>query len=316
MSKKLYIIGNGFDLWHGLPTSYRCFNCYMHREHQKDHERIGHIFNRMNPNMLWSDYENKLWQVDIVELVKKNIETWANSSSVYDIENDFDTLYDEIKSYFHKWILQIDYSLENKRRLEIDDQSLFLNFNYTNTLERFYEIRREQICYIHGDTGNNSLYSPVIGHGKSSIECIVCSMKERICQCTTNHNIFPKWASNPDTFTQEIIKIVSDFLKDLKKNTEYYIDENEKWFEQLDDVNDIYVLGHSLAMVDSPYFLEILKRSLGATWHISYQNECEKKVREENLIKLLNVQEDVLNVVFFTFDEMMMKNESDILPVS
>lgn len=29
MSKTLLIIGNGFDLAHGLETSLRCFRCYL-----------------------------------------------------------------------------------------------------------------------------------------------------------------------------------------------------------------------------------------------------------------------------------------------
>ena len=88
MNTKLYIIGNGFDLWHGLPTAYKCYNRYMMRQNASVHDRIGRIYNRANSNELWSDYENMLPRLDIVKLVENNIETWCRRQR-YDFENDF-----------------------------------------------------------------------------------------------------------------------------------------------------------------------------------------------------------------------------------
>lgn len=59
-------------------------------------------------------------------------------------------------------------------------------------------------------------------------------------------------------------------------------------------------------MVDSPYFIEILKRSQGVTWHISYQYDSEKEERVEKLHNMLAVQGDTLDVELFTLDDMRM----------
>lgn len=43
-------------------------------------------------------------------------------------------------------------------------------------------------------------------------------------------------------------------LKGWRKNTQAVIAENEAFFGNLADVTDVYVLGHSMAEVDLPYF--------------------------------------------------------------
>ena len=68
--EKLYIIGNGFDLYHGLPTSYQCFLCYMLRTHLEDAKQIGHIFDRTDYEKPWSDFERNLGKEVEIHLFK------------------------------------------------------------------------------------------------------------------------------------------------------------------------------------------------------------------------------------------------------
>ena len=304
---KLYIIGNGFDLWHNLPTSYECFNAFMLKEHPKDYERIGHIFNRSDVSKLWSDYENMLPKFDIIKLVENNIEIWSNYRDLYKVENAFDSLYKDLMWLFHEWVLQIDYSRAYEKRLALDNQATFLNFNYTNTLERFYGICRKKICYIHGDTSDNSLYQPVIGHGESSVESIIFPLIGDICNIVNTYNHFPQWAQTPCAFMTEILEMIKAFLYKLKKNTGYYIEENEDWFARIGNIENIYVLGHSLAGVDAPYFKRIHNESPKATWHLSYLEEKEKDDRVEKLYNLLDVSRHDISVKLFSFDDMELK---------
>lgn len=66
---------------------------------------------------------------------------------------------------FSKWINIIVYPrtethsflTESKKR-----ESLFLNFNYTKTLEKFYGISSANICHIHGIQWKDI----IIGHGR------------------------------------------------------------------------------------------------------------------------------------------------------
>lgn len=45
----------------------------------------------------------------------------------------------------------------------IDEQDLFLTFNYTDTLEKIYKVSKDRICYIHGKQ-NEEIY---FGHGNT-----------------------------------------------------------------------------------------------------------------------------------------------------
>lgn len=303
MNTKLYIIGNGFDLWHGLPTAYKCYNRYMMRQNASVHDRIGRIYNRANSNELWSDYENMLPRLDIVKLVENNIETWCRRQR-YDFENDFDTLDNDLRESFHDWVSQIDYSIANGKKLAIDLDASFLNFNYTNTLERLYNIHRKQVCYIHRDTGNNEYNQPVIGHGMESVENFVSSKADSIYQCITKHGITPKWAKNANSFKQIIIDEIVNFIVGLKKDTEYYINENEDWFNNQCNIKDIYVLGHSLSEIDAPYFKKIYNQSPKATWHISCFGEKEKSSNEEKLYKLIGESNRKVKVLLFELDDL------------
>ena len=40
----LNIIGNGFDLYHGLPSSYYYFGCYLIKEQTDLYETIGNMY--------------------------------------------------------------------------------------------------------------------------------------------------------------------------------------------------------------------------------------------------------------------------------
>lgn len=54
---KLYIIGNGFDMAHGLKTSYGAFDKYLTEYHEDWHQILGAMYKKNDPNWLWKDYE-------------------------------------------------------------------------------------------------------------------------------------------------------------------------------------------------------------------------------------------------------------------
>ena len=60
----LYIIGNGFDLYHGLPTSYGHFSDYV-KEHDNELAELveKYYFHKINSDF-WSDFEENLSGLD------------------------------------------------------------------------------------------------------------------------------------------------------------------------------------------------------------------------------------------------------------
>lgn len=50
---KLYIIGNGFDISHGVPSKYSDFLMYVNLYHHNEFTIIGQMFGTGNPSFLW-----------------------------------------------------------------------------------------------------------------------------------------------------------------------------------------------------------------------------------------------------------------------
>ena len=100
----LFIIGNGFDRFHDVAYSYCDFNQYLINKNRIEHDKIGFLFNIMDSNWLWSDFENHLGELNEKKLVNANIVQWPHSKSS-DIKNDFNELNNNLKEMFHAWVV-------------------------------------------------------------------------------------------------------------------------------------------------------------------------------------------------------------------
>src|ERR1051326_1208662 len=65
-SKKLYIIGNGFDLYNKIKSKYSDFREYVRETNKELFENIEKYF---NPESLWSDFEQTLADLDTDRIV-------------------------------------------------------------------------------------------------------------------------------------------------------------------------------------------------------------------------------------------------------
>ncbi|HHT3753891.1 TPA: AbiH family protein, partial [Klebsiella pneumoniae] len=52
---RLYVIGNGFDIRHGLPTRFCCFEAYVKRHNQQLYESISNFVPTEDE---WNDLES------------------------------------------------------------------------------------------------------------------------------------------------------------------------------------------------------------------------------------------------------------------
>ena len=142
----------------------------------------------------------------------------------------------------------------------VDKSATFINFNYTDTLERLYKVTPDQIFYIHNkavDT-NSAL---ILGHSRNP----------------QNTKTLDELYNNEDTDVRvaEGNRILDDYFVETYKSTETIITENAGFFDSLEDVETIYVFGHSLSVVDRPYFEEIIKHidKDKIIWKVSFHNK-------------------------------------------
>ena len=268
--RRLYIIGNGFDLYHGIPSSYKCFKCYLNRIGCTEQIQIlDYLFGE---NELWSNFEESLGLMSPSQF--KKIVDWYQR---YDCQrrvpadaaltNAVDLIHYNINNLFKKWIGSLSLNDVTQKVRIYDGDAIFLNFNYTETLEHVYRIPSTKILHIHGTRSTDQL---IFGHNLNDQ-----IMKEYAAKLTTD----------------QLRKEYGSLMKDWKKPTENIIANNkQKFFSQLKGISEVFVLGHSLADVDILYFKEIQKNiSLDAIWTVSLYDAICPKERLEKEIQLTKI---------------------------
>lgn len=69
-------------------------------------------------------------------------------------------------------------------------------------------------------------------------------------------------------------QLTDDLLTETYKPTREILERNKAFFDGLSSVTEVFVLGHSLAHVDEPYFSAVLDRvDPKANWSVSYYND-------------------------------------------
>jgi len=261
----LYIIGNGFDLYHGLPTSYGKFYAFAKNDLKELEEAFCLEVDEIDP---WCDFENKLGEYDW-ELVyddHNDIDVMDDSfrpSMAFGLEDELieltDNLVSRIDEQFHCWIDSIDVKGADKK-LNLEPNGAYLSFNYTPTLQWVYGISGKHINHIHGSvSGKEKL---IYGH--------TVIMDE-------NPELDENGESNRTIFTDAENAAKYPFHA-FRKPVEQIIENNDQWFSALKGrIGRVVVIGHSLNGIDLPYFKRINDVVAGVPWIVTYHKEEERK---------------------------------------
>jgi len=274
--KTLNVIGNGFDRHHNLPTEWKDFHKYLKENQNNLEQTLKEYFSfRKCCNKLWSSFEKDLETFNWKTFFDGNCNVYPDDdnfrlSDTYGLEDDLDEqanrLIESLREAFQSWIENIDIGYVEKK-LSFEEDSLFINFNYTLLLENVYQIQLDKIVHIHGDIENNQI---VFGHNKVNEE---------------EPEIDENGDSNRTPFSDSESVAKLPFYS-FYKPVGNIIEENKHLFEQLSTVKKIIILGHSLDEIDLPYFEEILKQTNNAKWEVSYYKEGEE---EHHFNKLQNI---------------------------
>lgn len=269
MPETLYVIGNGFDLYHEMKTSYSDFCRFVKRADSNVFYRIERYLPLFEN---WSNLEEALGSIDLDQIIDDasqvlmsyGAENWSDSGHhdyQYEIQQSVIAVSSQLVDHLQKWISQVpepDISHLNESSFSFDSEAKFLNFNYTQTLQNSYRINTDRVLHIHGDVS-----FPILGHAWSP------------------EDITPEWLSysdeDMDTRVIEGNEILKPIFQETFKPTAEIIQENLLWFQSLKSIESIYVFGHSLSEVDSAYFHEIFRQvsSQKTIWNISYYHASE-----------------------------------------
>lgn len=303
--RNLYIIGNGFDLYHGLQTSYISFAKYLFENDIELYDSLLKYFelpdiDNENSNIkIWSDFETKLSKFDFRQVLDDYSGNTSGPSEDEVSERGLNALQINMEKFNIKLINNLIQNMNSfiqdrtypndlsKKKIYLKPNSLFLNFNYTDTLERIYKIKKTQICYIHNKSENEES-RVIIGHGTNP-----SNFNEKKSKPPTGLSNLELRAWNDDMgdnydFYYEIAKneILSFFVETFK-NTEKIIKENDDFFKRLMNVNNVYILGHSISKIDFKYFKKVINQvDKNSIWNISYFKEIDKNKHKVKFLKL------------------------------
>lgn len=294
----LYVIGNGFDLHHGLDTSYESFGEFLKQADKELHALLNYYFHlsSFNKESPWSDFESKLANFDFEEAMNEFSDRDVCVSAKDFRDRDWHTYEQEvirlvdrltsgIKDAFERFILNVKFpdKIEDKR-IRISPHALFLNFNYTDTLERYYAIKKENLLYIHNRAGDTS--GVILGHG--TLPGDISTEGENEEQEPSNLSAeemeqWLEWKSGQYDYSVESAKSAAiSYYEKSFKNTESILSENSDFFEKIGSVSNVTVLGHSMSNVDWEYFSKIAASASDScrwviTSHGSQEAEMVKK---------------------------------------
>lgn len=305
--KKLVIIGNGFDLSHGLKTSYENFQEYLKEKYPDSNGEalvvpepifmpdgdvqyddvdtvnlLMCLINNAEPNgEKWSDLERSMGYFDFDEAFDflpeeldedDEPDMWKNSYNNEDLARNLVGPVQSIVDYFSEWVDTIDINEEIKIKgdfFKIIDKynDFFLTFNYTKTLEVLYKARK--VCHIHGEQGGKLLF----GHG--------------------NDTDYYEENMNKNIGSEAPLQEIQDALR---KNTKKAIKDNEKFFSSLsEDIDKIYSYGFSFGDVDKIYIEEICNRlkTEKITWYFNDFDDLDKRKEYEQIIRFCGFKGEV-----------------------
>ena len=282
----LFIIGNGFDSAHKMKTAYWHFIKFLEKKY-KDlyHENISEVYIApdavtmpdgsevyMEQDVLefiysllhetdcgenWSELEAALGYLEYSAYLENQVDDFKSAYNNEDAAASIKDVTEKVLDYLQEWAMQIEIgkpAIRKRFLKKIQPDDLFLNFNYTKTLEELYGVPAKSVCHIHGVQGKGQL---MFGHGQD------------------DDRKLPLGAEKLE-FLQRILR--KDVNGALAAHNDFFCElENRK-------VEKIYSYGFDFGNVDLPYIREIMKR-LGNTENIYwYQNSFPLKKNPNALI--------------------------------
>lgn len=289
MKKRLFIIGNGFDLAHGLPTNFNL--------------NFRNIAEKNEPNLLfwdlyqtrkldiWSEFENSLASPDFNSL-QEIFESYA-PDYISDRESDRDSIIlqaeisGNLKKSLYEFALNAEHEIASKVQLPMytnwfSIDSLFVNFNYTHTLEKLYEIDKLNILHIHGAVDDNEL---ILGYPEGNFKpekyLVDVTMKGRHFR---DKDITDYINSIEDYYVRSAFQSLFDKTLDFAKIYNIKLLQD---FLYSNHINEIVVIGHSYN-IDYPYF-ELLNNKFPKAKWILYWYIKDDKVAAHYLIDKVGI---------------------------
>lgn len=316
----LNIIGNGFDLYHGLPSSYYYFGCYIIERFPEYYEKfaqmyhikwmkpigssIAHDYTYIVENMFWREFESHLGEVDESFIIDTyTVDLGLEFDDPIDIEMDDYEIAERLKRKFVYWVRDTldkegNYNIIKENMNNIFNEEMFnksdyfIQFNYTHTLQELYEISNDKIYYVHGECFGEEDDELIIGHGNINR---IDEIKKCIDELEENYNYTQQMNNNINEYN-----CLLKYVETLKKDVEKHRSECNNFYEKIiGNIDYINIYGLSLGDVDIPYLQQIRLKWPNAKWKFSYYTTNDKTRCVYVASDILNLSEDEYETFYF-----------------
>ena len=276
----LNIIGNGFDLWHGLPTEFADFRTYLSRHHHPVAEAVETYLPIRDD---WKDLESSFAELDPAQLqddfghfaASYGADDWSDSAHhdyQYEVGELVQKLSNQVRAAFSSWVRSIDVRRAKPYRLSLSPAARYLTFNYTATLQTLYGVPPSRICHLHGFAGLSE-DELVLGHAWQP-------------SARRSLNDRPDIRSL-DTREVEANGIIDRYFEATFKPAQRIIERHSGFFDSMGDITDVVVYGHSAHAVDALYYDALLQHRAvrQARWVLPSIDDDDFRSREERLLR-------------------------------
>lgn len=270
---ELFIIGNGFDLRHGMETKYSDFKSYLEQYYPDDYRMINALFaDETNLGLLWSSFEEALGNTSNIDVRKLFNEIMGELRGV-SLEEAISIIdsrclelshqRNRIPDLIFEWIKYAELKKPIKKiegiRIKLEDYLLI--FNYTVcTIEQYVEVELGNIdhfCYIHNNVAGEYV---IVGHNspdqyKFDIEppSLIEEFGDGTFRTKELHEVYS---------VEELLKRkLNNINHILYKDPNNKIHQKDGFFKNLKIVDGITILGWSLGSIDMPYMDAVMEHT-------------------------------------------------------
>lgn len=332
-SKNIVIVGNGFDMSLGLKSSYQNFIEYIKYKKRLSEDNELYNYNRLflrkyeGFHLNWSDFES-LYEETVRKINKRSYKN-EEPQDIFDISSINDSIkkleedFHEYLSYeYPKWVQHKTIETGSSGfksftesinpffiKMIKDENTFFINFNYTNTIEDLCE----SILYDNSMPGS----SIKVKKAKDRVFHIHGSLEEE--NILFGGGFTDSEGINKIHYSQSLI---NDKLFRIKEN-ELLNSTRIKIMSTIDLGNpetnfNLYILGHSLKGSDFPFLSRIIKKARKV--YIFYYGDDYIFKMEEVLRELgSSVAEKIVLVPFLEIllhDKLIISNYKDYQTIS
>lgn len=267
-----YLEGNGYKKSLSLPSKKQDMDGGESYDRAEQVSFVANLLKHSNGEN-WENFEEAMGNMDLNYCYPDapvavdsdgDPKPSANDNVGEDISTDMKETLSLIPDIFTAWLsaTNIQNILPNERVKNLlkddSDNNLFLNFNYTDTLQRLYAVPDSNVCHIHGRLGGTL----VVGHGEAAAQYEVDFIEK-----------YDLSGEAREKLTQLEIA--------LKKDTAKALGQNIQFFNKLSNISEVYSYGFSYSKVDEIYVKEICRHiSSNAIWYLNTYDEKDNNNRK------------------------------------